>query len=232
MSSTKYQNTPFNHKLVLFISNILPRHARDQCIAHVLHVRKVGKVNRVDLVNKIDNVTGKQYSNGFVHFDEWYYNDTTVYIQNKIARDDCCLFIVDECIVPTFWSLMKCKNPMSKVELKMENRIAELEQKLEALTIEIAELKTASLTNASIKMNTDNTSTLAVNDGDYASYDSVSCASDTNEFTHESNSPPPLIRTDRECDYASTRLPNDLRLRRTDSISNYVSWDKILGGIL
>jgi hypothetical protein len=73
-------------------------------IKNVFKRYKFGNLKRVDLI-KIKN---KNYKRAFIHFNYWYDNDVSNYVQNELSKGNDIKIIHDK---PWFW---KCYINVSK----------------------------------------------------------------------------------------------------------------------
>ena len=118
----------FNNQLSLYIPRVTPEWADlDRMAAKFLEL-EVGKVRRIDFVEKT-SANGYQYYQAFVHFETWNDCQTTRHMQERIADPNRqCRLVYND---PWYWLLLKNNNPLSDTEYRLEQRIIDLEQRLD-----------------------------------------------------------------------------------------------------
>ena len=118
----------FNNQLSLYIPRVTPEWAdADRMIAKFAEL-EVGVVRRIDFVEKVSD-NGYTYHQAFVHFESWNDCQTTRNMQERIADPNRqCRLVYDD---PWYWMLLKNKNPLSDTEYRLEQRIIDLEQRLD-----------------------------------------------------------------------------------------------------
>ena len=128
----------FNNKLSIFIPRVSSKWANSSKIIERFKLYDIGVVERVDLVMKND-INSEPYYHAFIHFYKWYDTPATRNLQDRINDPKRqAYFIHDD---PNYWVLLKNKNPMSEIEVKMERRIDALETKYNNLkTVELRHL--------------------------------------------------------------------------------------------
>ena len=115
--------TVFNKNLSIYIPRVTAEWAEPSKIADVFATNNIGIVERVDLVSK-ESQSGNEYYEAFVHMT-WSESQATKNIQARIQDPDRdARLVYDD---PWYWLLLVNKNPMTLTEVRLENRIKELE---------------------------------------------------------------------------------------------------------
>lgn len=114
----------FDNKLSIYIPRIAREWANTEDISRVFELYEIAIVDRVDLVVQKD-MNGEVYYQGFVHFKEWYDTKATRHLQERILDQNRQARVVYN--DPSYWIVLKNKNPMTEIEVRMEKRITELE---------------------------------------------------------------------------------------------------------
>ncbi len=117
--------TEFNKKLSIFIPRVLNEWANEEIMGYIFKKLDIGEVERVDFVEKTTEFNNIYYQ-AFVHFKEWCDTSITRNIQEKIMNPEQVAKIVYD--DPGYWIILKNKNPMTEIEVKLEKRIIELEK--------------------------------------------------------------------------------------------------------
>ena len=117
--------TEFNKKLSIFIPRVLNEWANEEIMGYIFKKLDIGEVERVDFVEKTTEYNNIYYQ-AFVHFKEWCDTSITRNIQEKIMNPEQVAKIVYD--DPGYWIILKNKNPMTEIEVKLEKRIIELEK--------------------------------------------------------------------------------------------------------
>ena len=124
----------FNNKLSIYIPRVSAECAYEAIIQETFKNNLIGLVSRVDFVKKDNN----EYQ-AFVHFEYWNDTQSTRNLQSRIMdpHREARLVYDDPC----YWLLLKNKNLMSEIEVRLEKRIMDLEEKNKIhLQIEIMHL--------------------------------------------------------------------------------------------
>ena len=117
--------TEFNKKLSIFIPRVLNEWANEETMGYIFKKLDIGEVERIDFVEKTTEFNNIYYQ-AFVHFKEWCDTPITRNIQEKIMNSEqVAKIIYDD---PGYWIILKNKNPMTEIEVKLEKRIIELEK--------------------------------------------------------------------------------------------------------
>ena len=123
----------FNKYLSIYIPRVTSEWADEAMIMETFKNNNIGIVTRVDIVKK------ETYYQAFVHFQQWYDSQMTRNLQSRILDPNREARIVHD--DPNYFLLLKNKNPMSEIEVRLEKRIMELEEKNKIhMQIEIAHL--------------------------------------------------------------------------------------------
>lgn len=86
----------------------------------------IGIVERVDLIRKFNNY-GIPYYSAFCHFNQWFYNKITVYIQNLLNIRCNYDFFYEE---KSYWIITDNINPLDIETSKLHNIIHEQQYKI------------------------------------------------------------------------------------------------------
>lgn len=86
----------------------------------------IGIVERVDLICKF-NKYGLPYYAAFCHFNQWYYNNITIYIQNKLNHKCTYDLFYEE---KSYWIITDNINPLDIETSKLHNIIHEQQYKI------------------------------------------------------------------------------------------------------
>ena len=86
----------------------------------------IGIVDRVDLIRKYNNY-GLPYYAAFCHFDYWYHNDITIYIQKLLSENIQYNLFYEE---KSYWIINNNTNPLSLEIVKLHNIIHEQQYKI------------------------------------------------------------------------------------------------------
>ena len=129
----------FNNKLSVYIPHVSCEWANTNKITERFNLYEIGLVERVDLVLK-PNTGSEPYYHAFVHFDMWHDTPATRNLQERIFDPNRqARLVYDD---PKYWILLKNKNPMTEIEVRMEKRIEELESNSKQMkTVELGHLE-------------------------------------------------------------------------------------------
>lgn len=108
----------------IFIPRVETSWAYEEKMSDIFEKFNIGQVERIDFVEKIDKLNNVYYQ-AFVHFKLWYHTEISYNIQNKIKNQKQVKFVYDH---PSYWIILKNKNPMTEIEVKLEKRIIQLEK--------------------------------------------------------------------------------------------------------
>jgi hypothetical protein len=115
----------FNSQLSIYIPRVFPNWRNSTKMTDVFENLEIGRVRRIDFVDK-ETPNGVKFSQAFIHFHEWYDNQHTRNLQDRIGDpDEMAKVVYDD---PWFWMLFQNTNPLSENELRLHERIAELEK--------------------------------------------------------------------------------------------------------
>lgn len=113
----------FNNCMSLFIPRVHIAEAREEIIKHILY--GLGDIDRVDLVNK------GEYFHAFVHFHAWYDSNYTRQLQILIEDRNASCYVKCWSNRPTYFILLKNKNPMTLKEVALERLVKEVEESVD-----------------------------------------------------------------------------------------------------
>ena len=108
----------------IFIPRVETSCAYEKKMSDIFEKFNIGQVERIDFVEKIDKFNNVYYQ-AFVHFKLWYDTPISRDIQDKIVKQKQLKLIYDG---PSYWIILKNKNPMTEIEVKLEKRIIQLEK--------------------------------------------------------------------------------------------------------
>lgn len=115
----------FNSQLSIYIPRVFPNWRDTTKMMQVFETLQIGRIRRIDFVDK-ETDQGVKFSQAFIHFHEWYDNNHTRNLQKRIGDvDDMAKIVYDD---PWFWMLFKNTNPLTEGELRLHERIAEMEK--------------------------------------------------------------------------------------------------------
>ena len=115
----------FNSKLSIYIPRVFPNWRDAKKMTNVFQALEIGRIRRIDFVDK-ETPKGEKFSQAFIHFHEWYDNHHTRNLQARIEDvDDTAKVVYDD---PWFWMVFKNTNPLTEGEIRLHERIAEMEK--------------------------------------------------------------------------------------------------------
>lgn len=115
----------FNNELSIYIPRVFANWRDSEKMSKVFEDLNIGQVRRIDFVDK-ETPDGNKYSQAFIHFHVWYDNGHTRNLQARIEDpNDTAKIVYDD---PWYWMLFKNSNPLSETELRLHERMAEMEK--------------------------------------------------------------------------------------------------------
>jgi len=124
----------FNPKLSLYIP-VIDEKIDQAFITGIFENLKIGEISRIDFVYSL---VGKKQA--FIHFNKWYDNSKVHELQKKIMSPSANARIIYD--KPKFWPILQNRTPLdappaetNNIVAILQNKIIELEAKLESLTV-------------------------------------------------------------------------------------------------
>tara|TARA_R110002072_G_scaffold97628_3_gene214676 strand:- start:113 stop:907 length:795 start_codon:yes stop_codon:yes gene_type:complete len=118
----------FNSQLSIYIPRVFPNWRNAAKMTAVFDNLEIGSIRRIDFVDK-ETPKGEKFSQAFIHFHEWYDNHHTRNLQERIGDvNETAKIVYDD---PWFWMLFKNTNPLTETELRLHERLAEMEKRHE-----------------------------------------------------------------------------------------------------
>ena len=118
-------NMSFNSQLSIYIPRVFPNWRNATKMTTVFENLDIGRIRRIDFVDK-ETAKGVKFSQAFIHFYEWFDNNHTRNLQKRIEDvDDTAKIVYDD---PWFWMVFKNTNPLTEGEMRLHERIAEMEK--------------------------------------------------------------------------------------------------------
>ena len=118
-------NMSFNSQLSIYIPRVFPNWRNATKMTTVFENLDIGRIRRIDFVDK-ETAKGVKFSQAFIHFYEWFDNNHTRNLQKRIEDvDDTAKIVYDD---PWFWMVFKNSNPLTEGEMRLHERIAEMEK--------------------------------------------------------------------------------------------------------
>ena len=124
----------FNPKLSLYIP-VIDEKIDQAFITGIFENLQIGEISRIDFVYSL---VGKKQA--FIHFNKWYDNSKVHELQKKIMSPSANARIIYD--KPKFWPILQNRTPLdaphaeaTNIVTILQNKIIQLEAKLEALTV-------------------------------------------------------------------------------------------------
>ena len=127
----------FNAKLSVYIP-VIDEKINEAFITGIFQNLKIGEISRIDFVYSL---VGKKQA--FIHFNKWYDNSKVHELQKKIMSPSANARIIYD--KPKFWPILQNRMPLDVPHAEninivsiLQNKIIELEAKLNAVTVNTA----------------------------------------------------------------------------------------------
>ena len=121
-------NVDFNPCMSIYIP-LVATNTTENFVKRVFYNLNFGRVSRVDFVKKEQDQT--KYM-AFVHFEYWYQNESSHYLQERINSTGCSRVVYND---PNYWIIMENKNPSSKNEINLKRQVNEMSRRIKYLEL-------------------------------------------------------------------------------------------------
>ena len=110
----------FIQNLSVFIGRIHRDDANVDFIAKIFYEQEIASVRRIDFIECRDKGTERVYYQAKLYFHFWFKNQTAYNVQRRIIDGTHARVVYED---PWYWVLLKNKNPMTEMELVINERL-------------------------------------------------------------------------------------------------------------
>ena len=132
----------FIQNLSVFITRIHRDDANEDYIKRVFYDQEIAHVRRIDFTKRRDKGSdGHVYYQAKVYFHYWFKNQIAYNLQQRILTPGNYggrVVYAD----PWYWIVLKNTNPMTEMELCVNERLEEMEKKMKRVKRQVSELQT------------------------------------------------------------------------------------------
>jgi hypothetical protein len=135
-------NMSFIQNLSVFITRIHRDDANEDYIKQVFYDQEIAHVRRIDFIKRRDkSADGHVYYQAKVYFHYWFKNQVAYNLQQRILTPGNYggrVVYAD----PWYWIVLKNCNPMTEMELCVNERLEEMEKNMKRVKRHVSELQT------------------------------------------------------------------------------------------
>lgn len=133
----------FIKNLSVFITRIHRDDANEEYIKRVFYEQEIAHVRRIDFIKRRDTGEHKRtvYYQAKIYFHYWFKNEIAYNLQQRILNPNNYggrVVYAD----PWYWIVLKNKNPMTEMELCVNERLEDLEYRMKKQTRKMADIET------------------------------------------------------------------------------------------